>query len=102
MIKIDFEFDAEPYGVFRDALHLSEDHGLSEAEIEILKQQRFDNWMSIVNAPASEEPVIEETVIAPAPTINIAGVDYALLEGVPLAGQTLIEVNNSWYYKVGD
>jgi hypothetical protein len=98
MIKIDFEFDAEPYGVFRDALHLSEDHGLSDAEIDALKQERFDNWMAIINAPASEEEVVEETL--PPPTINIAGTDYALLEGAPLSGQSLIEVNSHWYYKV--
>lgn len=98
MIKIDFEFNAEPYGVFRDALHLPDDHEFSEAEIEVLKQQRFDNWMAIINAPPSDEPVVEET--PPLPTINIAGVDYMLLEGAPLAGQSLIEVNGSWYYKV--
>jgi len=100
MIKIDFEFDAERYGVFRDALHLSEDHGLTDAEIDALKQERFDNWMAIVNAPPSEESVVED--VLPPATINIADVDYALLEGVPLSGQTLIEVNGSWYYKVAE
>lgn len=55
MIKIDFEFDAEPYGVFRDALHLPEDHGLTDAEIQALKQERFDNWWAIVNPPAVDE-----------------------------------------------
>jgi hypothetical protein len=100
MIKIDFEFDAQPYGTFRDALHLPEDHGLSDTEIEALKQERFDNWMAIVNAPPSDEPVVEEVVTPPASIINIAGVEYALLEGAPLSGQTLIEVNSHWYYKV--
>jgi hypothetical protein len=98
MIKIDFEFDAQPYGTFRDALHLPDDHGLSDTEVEALKQERFDNWLAIVNAPPSDEPV-EETPASPA-TINIAGVEYALLEGLPLSGQTLIEVNSRWYYKV--
>jgi hypothetical protein len=55
MVKIDFEFDSQ-YGVFRDALHLPEDHGLSDAEIQALKQQRFDNWLAIVNAPSVESP----------------------------------------------
>jgi hypothetical protein len=55
MVKIDFEFDSQ-YGVFRDALHLPEDHGLSDAEIQALKQQRFDNWIAIVNAPPVESP----------------------------------------------
>ena len=30
MIKIDFEFDT-PYGVFRDALHLPDDHTFTDA-----------------------------------------------------------------------
>lgn len=55
MIKIDFEFDSQ-YGVFRDALHLPEDHGLSDDEVQALKQQRFDNWIAIVNAPPVESP----------------------------------------------
>jgi hypothetical protein len=57
-MKIDFEFDS-PYGVFRDALHLPDDHGMSDAEILAMKQQRFDNWIAIVNAPPSE--VVEVT-----------------------------------------
>ena len=59
MVKIDFEFDS-PYGVFRDALHLPDDHGMTEDEIQAMKQQRLDNWLAIVNAPPVEE-VAEET-----------------------------------------
>jgi hypothetical protein len=59
MIKIDFEFDSN-YGVFRDALHLPDDHGLSDAEISAIKQQRFDNWIAIVNAVPTEEIPTEE------------------------------------------
>ena len=54
MVKIDFEFDS-PYGVFRDALHLPDDHGLSDDEIQAMKQQRFDNWLAIVN-PVESPP----------------------------------------------
>lgn len=50
MLKIDFEFDT-PHGVFRDALHLPEDHGFSDAEIQSLKEQRRDNWLAVVNPP---------------------------------------------------
>lgn len=57
MIKIDFEFDS-PYGVFRDALHLPDDHGLSDDEIQAMKQQRFDNWLAIVN-PVESPPITE-------------------------------------------
>lgn len=59
MVKIDFEFDS-PYGVFRDALHLPDDHGLSDAEIDAMKQQRFDNWLAIVNPPPVEVLPVEE------------------------------------------
>jgi hypothetical protein len=53
-MKIDFEFDT-PHGVFRDALHLPDNHGLSDAEIEAMKVQRRDNWIAVVTAPAVEE-----------------------------------------------
>ena len=59
MVKIDFEFDS-PYGVFRDALHLPEDHGMSDVEIAAMKQQRFDNWIAIVTAPPVELPPEQE------------------------------------------
>lgn len=59
MVKIDFEFDS-PYGVFRDALHLPDDHGMTDDQIQAMKQQRFDNWLAIVNAPPVEEPPVQE------------------------------------------
>lgn len=54
MIKIDFSFDT-PHGRFADALHLLDDHGLSDAEIEAMKQQRLNNWIAIITAPPVEE-----------------------------------------------
>lgn len=59
MIKIDFEFDS-PHGVFRDALHLPDDHTMTDAEIQAMKQQRFDNWLAIVNPPPVELPPEQE------------------------------------------
>lgn len=56
MIKIDFSFDT-PHGRFADALHLPDDHGLSDAEIEAMKQQRLDNWIAIITAPPADEVV---------------------------------------------
>jgi hypothetical protein len=96
MIKIDFEFDS-PHGVFRDALHLPEDHTFTDAKIQAMKQERYDNWWAAVNAPPSE--TVEETPAPPAQTITIAGDTYNLLEGAPTTGATLIEVNGSWYVK---
>jgi hypothetical protein len=58
MVKIDFEFDT-PHGVFRDALHLPDDHGMTDEQIDAMKQQRVDNWIAIVTAPPEE--VVEDT-----------------------------------------
>ena len=58
-MKIDFEFDT-PHGVFRDALHLPDDHTFTDDEIQAMKQQRVDNWIVVVTAPPVEE-VVEET-----------------------------------------
>jgi hypothetical protein len=45
---------------FRDAIVLPEGHGLTDAQIEEMKQKRFDDWYAIVTAPQQEE-VIEST-----------------------------------------
>jgi hypothetical protein len=55
MVKIDFEFQTD-YGKFADALHLPDDHGLSEEQIEAVKEQRRDNWIAIVTAQPVETP----------------------------------------------
>ena len=62
--RIVFEF-ATKYGVYRDALYLPEGHGLSDAEIEAMKQARVDNWLAIVEAPPA--PVEEVPAEEPAP-----------------------------------
>ena len=64
MIKIDFEFDS-PYGVFRDAIHLPEDHTFTDDEIQAMKQQRYDNWWAIVNAPPADVIDAEVTDVTP-------------------------------------
>ena len=50
MVKIDFSFSSQ-YGTFSDALHLPDDYGLSDKQIEAMKQARFDNWIAVVTAP---------------------------------------------------
>ena len=53
-MKIDFEFDT-PYGKFADALWFSDDEPTpSDAEIEILKQQRLNDWLAIFTAPPEQ------------------------------------------------
>lgn len=90
MIKIDFEFDT-PHGVFRDALHLPDDHAFTEDEIQAMQEQRRDNWIAVVTAPPVEPEVS---------TLDIAGETYQKLEGVPPSGAKLVEVEGVWYYKV--
>lgn len=66
-MKIDFEFQTA-YGLFRDALHLPDDHGLTDEQIGAMKQQRLDNWIAVVEAPtAIMEP--EDSVTEEAPQI---------------------------------
>lgn len=95
-MKIDFEFTTK-HGVFRDAIYLADDHNLTQEEIEDLKQQRLDNWIATVEAPPVEAV---ETVTETPTTIEIAGEVYQKLEGVPQSGAKLIEVNDTWYFKV--
>lgn len=54
---INFEISKDQY-VLKDALVLPDDHTLTDAEIETMKQARFDNWYKIVTA-VSDEPVEE-------------------------------------------
>jgi hypothetical protein len=67
-MTIVFEFDT-PYGVFRDALHLPDDHTFADDEIQAMKQQRVDNWVTLVSMP----PVLD----AAPDTVEIDGVPYA-------------------------
>ena len=75
-MKIDFEFETD-YGKFRDALHLPDDHGLSDAEIEVMKEERRDNWIAAVTAPSVEPD-----------TVEIDGVTY---EKVEIDGQIVLK-----------
>jgi len=53
MIRIDFEIIKDDM-TFRDAIVLPTDHGFSNADIESMKQKRFDEWHKIVTTPAEE------------------------------------------------
>jgi len=58
-MKIDFFFDTQ-YGKFCDALHLPDDHTLTDEEIQAMKQQRLDNWIAVVSYVPTEEEVVQE------------------------------------------
>lgn len=77
MIKIDFEFNT-PHGVFRDALHLPDNHTFTDAEIQAMKEQRRDNWIAVVTAPPVEDPN----------TVVIDGVTY---EKIEIDGQIVLK-----------
>jgi hypothetical protein len=67
-IKIDFtKTSSDGVYSFSDALHLPINHSYTDEEIEAMKQARFDNWHNmILNPPAPvEEPVVDDTAIAP-------------------------------------
>lgn len=53
-MKIDFEFQTE-HGLFRDALHLPDDHGLTDEQLDAMKAERRDAWIAVVTAPVVEE-----------------------------------------------
>jgi hypothetical protein len=57
-MKINFSFDTQ-YGKFADALHLPDDHTLTDAEIEAMKQQRLDNWIAVITAPPPDVVDVE-------------------------------------------
>jgi len=57
MIKIDFEIKG-----FRDALHLADDHGMTNAEIEAMKQACYDKWRDYIDNPP---PVVDEPIDEP-------------------------------------
>jgi hypothetical protein len=67
-MKIDFEFNT-PHGLFRDALHLPDDHTFTDAELQLMKDARVDGWIAVVTAPPVEA--------APVDFIEIDGVQYA-------------------------
>ena len=66
-MKIDFTFETE-YGSFGDAIVLPDDHTFSEEEIEAMKQERLNNWITIITTivqPSAIEPIVEESPMEP-------------------------------------
>ena len=58
-MEIDFEFTTS-YGVFRDALHLPEDHTFTDEQIAAMKQERLDNWLIAIENPPEAEMIEAE------------------------------------------
>jgi hypothetical protein len=56
MIKINFNING-----FQDSLHLPNDHEFTDAEIEAMKQERYEKWDAFVkNPPLVTDAPIEE------------------------------------------
>lgn len=53
MVNINFEISKDGR-TFKDAIVLPDDHGLTETQIEAIKQKRFDDWYAIITAPQEE------------------------------------------------
>lgn len=49
MVKIEFELGEEP-NLFKDAIVLTDNHSLTEADIEELKKSRYNNWLAVITA----------------------------------------------------
>ena len=60
MTTIPFEFDS-PYGKYADAIVLLDGQTMTDAEIEAMKQARYDNWLAAVTTPSAvvDEPAEE-------------------------------------------
>ena len=52
-MTIEFEM-TDGINTLRDAIVLPEGVTMTDAEIEAMKQQRFDAWIKIITAPAEE------------------------------------------------
>lgn len=61
-MKIDFEFNTQ-HGLFRDALHIPDDHQLTDVEIEEMKQARLDNWITVITTPTENVVPVEEVYV---------------------------------------
>jgi hypothetical protein len=55
MIDIDFDFDTQ-YGHFSDALHLPDDNTYTPEEIEVMKLDRLNNWLYVIENPVVDPP----------------------------------------------
>lgn len=59
--KVQLIFEKNKDGqIFRDALWMTqEEYDATPSEsVELMKQERFDNWLALVNAIPTEEPLV--------------------------------------------
>jgi hypothetical protein len=56
MITIAFKIDS-PYGVYFDAIVLLDGQTMTNAQIESMKQARYEMWLAAISAPSADEEV---------------------------------------------
>jgi len=86
MIKIDFEKTSEDgLLIYRDAIHLPEDHGLTDDDIEAIKQLRFDRWYSAVtNPPPIDDVPVDEPIVEEVPAESVSSETTPVVDDVPV------------------
>jgi len=77
-MKIDFVRHHNKWGKFADALHLPDNHTFTLAQIEAMKDERFNNWVNAVENPPPSEPVSEPEPVKEYIVVN--GVKYVRVE----------------------
>jgi hypothetical protein len=70
-MQIIFTFETS-FGSFCDALNLPDDHGLTDEQLEAMKQERLTNWLAMINpspeqieAARLQELAVEEVSVEP-------------------------------------
>jgi hypothetical protein len=58
-MQIRFSFETK-YGTFSDALNLPDDHTFTDAEINLMKDQRRDNWVAYIDSTQIDNPTPTE------------------------------------------
>ena len=54
MVSIDFEIVRDG-NVFKDAIVLPDDHGLTDEQIDAMKEARYAAWIEVINTPVEEQ-----------------------------------------------
>lgn len=54
-MQIRFQYQTK-YGIFGDSLNLPDDHTYTDAELETMKEQRRDLWLSYMDSAQAELP----------------------------------------------
>ena len=63
MQQIKFNFDTQ-YGPLSDVIYLKDDHGLTEEQIESMKQERLDSWLAILIAADNGTTEVDPSIDA--------------------------------------